>query len=54
MKQYLESDEVKNFREAVKNHIDTYNDADHWYIEFKMRGENKLISEIYYFGNWRP
>lgn len=54
MKEYLESDETKGFRDAIQKHIDTYNDADLWYCVFIMIGENKLRTEAYYFGNRRP
>lgn len=54
MKKYLESDETKDFREAIQKHIATYDDADLWYCAFMMMGENGLHSDVYYFGNKRP
>ena len=51
MKEYLESDETKDFREALQNHINTYKDADLWYIAFVMKGENGLFTDFVYFGD---
>lgn len=53
MKKYLESDETKDFREALQKHIATYNDADKWYISFRMKSANGLLSDYVYFGEWR-
>lgn len=53
MKKYLESDEVKEFRDVLQKHIDTYNDAKHWYVGFRMRGENNLFTDMYCFGEMR-